>query len=790
MRGVLIILLVVAAIFWQTWFKGLFPYPGNFMLAWYEPWKTQYFRGGTITIAHKPVIDDAFRLLVPLRGLAVDLIKSGAWPLINPYNGAGAPLLAVMHPGFLNPFGVLFFFLPLPWAWTLFIGLQLVLLGWGFYLYCRKIGQSHWAALMASVILLFSGYVTVRLEYGEFLYGLASLPFLLYLIENWIQNSSSRRILLLPLVVAFLFVSGQPHLIVYVLGVAGVYSLWRFLGSGFKKPALRLGLLLILVFLGAGLAAVQLVPSLELFANSTIISQSRALFDKFYVPFSHLITMLIPNYFGNHATYNYFGAAGDSIETAAGLGLTAVFLASLSWLNRKPRGYVIFFWGLALVATATTLNWWGARLVKFLPLPVLAAEVHSRVFVLTTFGLAVTSGFGLDLLLRLKRFDRDLKKLFVGFAGLALLILVGTSVIYLRKMPCLNVYVPDCRSVSLRNTLLAETFFSLNFALLAFALFKPQFKKLAIAGVFSFLVISGLYDSYKFLPFSSQTTFLPPTEVFTALAKFTRDSRVLGVGEAYFKANFATAYRIYDPNYYDPLHMRRYAELVHYANNGTLKGNLERSDILIIRDALVDPEIALRRQRLWDLLSVGYLLYKQDEVPVFLKPVWQEGPWVLIKNTSVLPRAYLVGNYQVIRQASMLLSRLFAADFNPQREVLLEEDPGLTLAADTKGTVEVASYKEQNVLLKVNAASPTLLVLTDASYPGWKATVDDRATRIYRANYALRAVVVPAGEHEVRYIYDPLSLKLGIGISIASAVLLLILVAICLQKQKRRKVTS
>ncbi len=788
MRHYLLIVLVVLAVFWQTWLRGLLPYPGNFMLAWYEPWKTQYVSGGTITIAHKPVIDDAFRLLLPLRGLAVDLIKSGQWPLINPYNGAGAPLLAVMHPGFLNPFGIFFFFLPLPWAWTLFIGLQLVLLGWGFYLYCRKIGQSQWAGLVAAVILLFSGYVTVRLEYGEFLYGLASLPFLLYLIENWVQNPSSRRILLLPLVVAFLFISGQPHLIVYVLGVAGVYSLWRFFDSDLKKPALRLGLLLVLVTLGTGLAAVQLVPSLELFANSTIISQSRELFDKFYVPLGHLITVLIPNYFGNHATYNYFGASGDSIETAAGLGLTAVFLAAMAWLNRKYRSYVVFFWGLALLATATTLDWVGARLLKFLPLPVLAAEVHSRVFVLTTFALAVISGFGLDVILAAKKFSRQLKGFLTTFVGIALLILLGTGVIYLQKIPCANIYVPNCRSVSLRNTLLAEAFFSLNFVLVAFALFKPQFKKLALTGVFSLLVISGLYDSYKFLPFSPPATFLPPHEVFTALAKFTRDSRVLGVGEAYFKADFATAYRIYDPNYYDPLHLRRYGELIHYANNGTLKGNLERSDILIIRDALVDPEIAFRRQRLWDLVSVGYLLYKQDEAPIFLKPIWQNSPWVLFKNPSALPRAYLVGEYEVISQKEALLKRLFADDFNPHREVLLEEDPSLMLAADTKGTVEMASYKEQNVLLKINAIGPALLVLTDASYPGWKVTVDGRATKIYRANYALRAVVVPDGEHEVQFSYEPFSLKLGIGISLTSVLLLLILVIIC--QKKRRKVTS
>ncbi|MFZ5844866.1 MAG: hypothetical protein ACOY0S_00150, partial [Patescibacteria group bacterium] len=725
MRSFLLILLIVFVMFWQTWVRGLYPYPGNFMLAWWEPWKTENVRGGTITIAHKPIIDDAFRLLLPLRILAVDLIKSGQWPLINPYNGAGSPLLAVMHPGFLNPFGIFFFFLPVHWAWTLFIAFQPLLLGFGFYLYCRKIGQSVAAALIATIILLFSGYVTVRLEYGEFLYGLATLPLLLYLIEDWAQNPASRRILFVPPTVLFLLLAGQPHMSVYVLGVVGVYALWRFWTRDFRKLFWRLELLLALVILGIGLAAVQLVPSFELYFNSTIISggSSRFILEKFLLPLSHLVTVAIPNYFGNHATYNYFGAGGDSIETTAYLGLIPLFFATLAFLNLKARKHVLFFAILALITAASAINWPGARLLFRLPIPIISAEAPSRIFVLTTFALAVLSGFGFNAWSAALKFSRSLKRYFGGFILVVGLILTVTFALYWIRAACPSVYILNCRLISLRNVLLETGVFTI-FSIAFLTAFAGRFWRQGAILLNGTLILAlGLYNSYKFLPFSPKSTFVPPNKLFTALSQYTHDGRVFGLGGANFLPNFATAYRVYDPNYYEPLHVRRYAELVHYANRGTAEGKLERSDVLILPGIKVDAATASRRQRLLDLLSVKYLLYKPGEAPQALIPLWQDPSWILVKNETARPRAYLVSRYEVIPQNTQLLSRLFAPDFDPGGSVILEEDPKLTLkrTALEPGQANVATFREQEVEIKTQSGETAILVVTDTDYPGWKA---------------------------------------------------------------------
>lgn len=79
-------------------------------------------------------------------------------------------------------------------------------------------------------------------------------------------------------------------------------------------------------------------------------------------------------------------------------------------------------------------------------------------------------------------------------------------------------------------------------------------------------------------------------------------------------------------------------------------------------------------------------------------------------------------------------------------------------------------YREQSIFVETASDVATLLVLTDTFYPGWKAFVDDTKTEIYRANYSFRAVVVPAGTHAVRFIYDPLSVRVGLFVTIGSLV--------------------
>jgi len=57
------------------------------------------------------------------------------------------------------------------------------------------------------------------------------------------------------------------------------------------------------------------------------------------------------------------------------------------------------------------------------------------------------------------------------------------------------------------------------------------------------------------------------------------------------------------------------------------------------------------------------------------------------------------------------------------------------------------------------------LFFSDTFFPGWKALVDGVPAKIYRANYAFRAVLLPAGEHEVLWTYEPTFFRAGLALT-------------------------
>lgn len=178
------------------------------------------------------------------------------------------------------------------------------------------------------------------------------------------------------------------------------------------------------------------------------------------------------------------------------------------------------------------------------------------------------------------------------------------------------------------------------------------------------------------------------------------------------------------------------------------------------------------------------------------KLVYQDEQVRVYENLAVLPRAFLVPSAVIERPGYGVLRRMAYGEFDPERVVLLEEPidltpyvppdlavteaqpvrmtaPDGTEASSECGTVRVLRYDTDAVRLEASARRPCLLLLTDQYYPGWKAFVDGREQRVYRADYLFRAVEVPAGRHTVDFLYRPASFQAGLLISTATTLLAL-----------------
>jgi uncharacterized membrane protein YfhO len=94
------------------------------------------------------------------------------------------------------------------------------------------------------------------------------------------------------------------------------------------------------------------------------------------------------------------------------------------------------------------------------------------------------------------------------------------------------------------------------------------------------------------------------------------------------------------------------------------------------------------------------------------------------------------------------------------------------------------------VSLDVHAEHAGTVVLADAAYPGWQATVDGQPAEVLTANYLFRAVQVEAGRHSVVCRLRPRSLMYGAALGAAGLALCLAALAAAAAGARRRRRTS
>jgi hypothetical protein len=150
------------------------------------------------------------------------------------------------------------------------------------------------------------------------------------------------------------------------------------------------------------------------------------------------------------------------------------------------------------------------------------------------------------------------------------------------------------------------------------------------------------------------------------------------------------------------------------------------------------------------------------------------------ENARALPRAWLASEARALdEEATLKVIRTGhlpdGSAWEPQRTALVESEPGAASASSSQGgSAEVVRFEPNRVDVKTKAGGPSILVLSENHYPGWRAYLDGQPVGVLRVNYNQRGVRVPEGEHEVRFVYRPKSVIAGAIISLLMAALLIL----------------
>jgi hypothetical protein len=151
----------------------------------------------------------------------------------------------------------------------------------------------------------------------------------------------------------------------------------------------------------------------------------------------------------------------------------------------------------------------------------------------------------------------------------------------------------------------------------------------------------------------------------------------------------------------------------------------------------------------------------------------------LYENLRALPRAWLVPKVEAA-SSEEALRRIRGQDehFDPRQTALIETDNKTHVAFppeefESQAVARIASYEPNRLAIETVAGKRAALVVSEINYPGWEATIDGQPTTIFTANYLLRAVIVPEGQHRVEMRYTAPAAKRG---AIITALTLLALI--------------
>jgi len=785
---ILLILIVINIFFfYKTFFLGLLPFPGDLLISEYNPWKTySYFGYNPGSYPNKAQYFDVLRQLYPWKILGIDQFRSGNIPLWNPYNFSGAPLLANFQSALFYPLNVVYSFLPWVFAWSILVIIQPFLALFFTFFYARKIGLSRLGSVFSAVSFAFSSFMTVWLEYNTIGHVILWLPLILLSIENLLLQKEIKWILLFVFSLVSSLFAGHIQIFFYLLLFLTAYFLFRNFSLHKKIINRNFLFFFLLIFLSLGIGAIQLIPGFELINESARSPHSYDfMIKKILIQPWQLIMFFVPDFFGNPATRNYY-LPDTYIGKVTSVGIVSVFFILISIFFKKDNIKRFYLGTCLLILLLVTRNPLTAALYK-MEIPVFSANAPTLGVFLFCFSASILAGFGLDLY---KKESLGLKKHFYLISPFFLLFLFSYfAIFFLNKI---NLIDSTSFKVSLHN-LSYSTIILFFFSF--FILWGATKKKLKYI-VLICLLILNMFDLLrlfeKFNPFSPKELVFPKAPVLEFLQKEGGINRFWGYGYGAIEANFASYYKLFSPDGYDPLYPKLYGEFIGSSKNGKIQKVFtaeNRSDAKVAPSSGEDDFLSnYYRFKVLDLLGVRYILDRienRSSKIIFDKErfrlIYQKDGWRIFENLKAAPRLFLSSSYKTFETDQEFEKLFFASDFDPAKTILLEKDFnainkfGIS-EKEIGDNLKIVSYKPNEIVFETSVKGNKILFLSDTYYPGWKALVDGRETKIYKANYAFRAIVIPAGIHTGKFIYDPESFKLGYRVTLLSAAALLIFI--------------
>lgn len=325
-----------------------------------------------------------------------------------------------------------------------------------------------------------------------------------------------------------------------------------------------------------------------------------------------------------------------------------------------------------------------------------------------------------------------------------------------------------------KGLLRSDAFRSLAFILLSLSVILAfvlnKIKKHYALIIISFLVLFDLWTVDK--RYLDADHFERPSMIQKSFIPTTADAYILNDSSHFRVFNFSGAFNDNTPTSYfhksiggyHGAKMERYQELIDsciYPELGAFSAAAQTAK------SVEELQTALNNTRLpaLDILNTKYVIYNPGALPLI--------------NQNALGNAWFAEKAVIAENANKEISMVKV--FSPRKQAIIGNEfkdqitkTDFTVTANDK--IELTLYQPDELQYKSSGTEEKLAVFSEIYYPaGWKCYIDGKETKYFRADWVLRGVIIPAGNHEIKFIFRPSSYYTGNKVSLASSVLLILL---------------
>ncbi|MEM7143988.1 MAG: hypothetical protein AAF591_02560 [Verrucomicrobiota bacterium] len=681
------------------------------------------------------------------------------------------PYFSGFQSALLYPPNWIFAVLPLAKAINWSIAFHAWWLASGVYLWLRYWGVRQIAAVFGGACIMFSAPFFLHVYAGHLtnLCVMAWVPWLVYCLVRWQGSRRYTWVIAGGAVVGMQIFAGHPQYVYYTGIVVTLYVLLTAFLVLKKERWLYLGGFVGMYLLGTMLAAGQLLPGFEASGEGVRSGGTEKVFAGSYsFPPGNLLTVVVPGIFGDEKGLRYWGF-WLYWEMIAFCGVIALCCAVIGIFEKGEGRRERMVLGLtAIIAVVLAMGKYTFVFdLLYAALPGFDLFRGTSKFIFF-FALAVSvlAGLGADRVLRTPELFRNRGVVLGAALGVVFLwvlaVLIGAGDAQtgfwagVRKSIWNKgdvTHIPEGVYFSDEVAKAAVHYSSSGFwmagllvlffllAILAMRRRPAIGYVLLVAGMVELAVFAAKYRAS--FPISS-LSFDAQAQAIGGNPDQLRVLDLSGVNRGMISGL---------PDLWgdDPGVLKRYAELMTVAQG---RSAAEAGQHV----PMVKPH------PIWRMLRGEYVFQPQEGGNVSL----------LTFSSEPLRRFELVPEYLVLDDRDVILSTVLSDTFDPLKQVILEENPGIVVSMyegdAPEGRWEITSEDTDHVVVSVETPRPAILLMTDPYSKSWRVknlsgdAPQDRY-QVMPANYAIRGIPIEAGSHRLKIYYRPRTLTLGLAIS-------------------------